>query len=114
MPRPATVTELLAIVKEQSATIRMLTEQLRDKKVQEYVTNVPLVTNISPFVPETALQDEVSAVYVQLPERVQDMVRMRSYGDPALREYLETLAAQVLSEGMDEQQVVQMIAQGEQ
>lgn len=107
MPRPATVTELLAIVKEQSRVIAMLTEQLARKTV----THGENLSRIAGIGTETG---EVNTVYVNLPERVQEMVRNRAFGDPAMYEYLETLAASMLSEGMDELLVVQMIAQGEQ
>lgn len=107
MPRPATVTELLAIVKEQSRVIAMLTEQLARKTVT-HGENLARVAEIG------TQAGGVDTVYVNLPERVQEMVRRCSFGDMAMYEYLETLAASMLSEGMDELLVVQMIAQGEQ
>ena len=110
MPRPATVTALLGIVQEQSRVIAMLTEQLARKTVT-HGENLSRMTGIGA---EPELTGDVSTVYVNLPERVQDVVRKCAFGDPAAHEYLETLAASLLSEGMDELLVVQMIAQGEQ
>ena len=103
MPRPATVTELLAIVKEQSRVIALLTEQLARNS-----TSVPRIVLDREEV-------EPTVVYTsQLPERVQEIILNRSFGDPAAYEYMEALALDSLARGMDENSVVQMIATGEQ
>ena len=126
MPRPATVTTLLRIVEEQSATIRALTEALACQ-IQPSVTysgdcvpyngeNGVSVTHDgrkASLVAEMALQPSVSAVY-ELPERVVRMIEATPGLDDELRAYLWEMADKCLSEGMEEALVVQMIAQGEQ
>lgn len=116
MPRPATVTTLLRIVEEQSATIRALTEALACQIQPSVTYNGEIVTHDvrkASLVAEMALQPPPSAGY-ELPERVVRMIEATPGLDDELRAYLWEMADKCLSEGMEEAWVVQMIAQGEQ
>jgi len=113
MPRPATVTALLKIVQEQSSVILRLTEALAARN-SGFLPQLPSEGAFLARNTRVVPVSEAEEVFVPLPERVVRTIDAVPGVDDDMRAYLEELAATMLNEGMEEQLVVQMIAQGEQ
>lgn len=96
MPKPSTVTELLAIVRHQAQTIEALTAVIRGN------------------VRTTSVQPAVAVPMIPLPAEVDAAIRAKSGMEGELRDYLEQWAWEALASGLPEQLVAEQIAQGVQ
>jgi len=98
MAKPHTVSELLAIVRQQGETIRVLTEALSARSATQ--RTLPLV--------------QPALVSAPLPHEVEMAIMERAGTDVELREYLEQYAWEAMALGKHEQLVAQEITQGVQ
>lgn len=103
MPRPATVTALLALVEEQAHTIRQQAQTI------EALTSVVARKAATPVRVAPARTGHQG-----LPQVVGDAIRAAAFGDAALREHLEEWAWDAIASEMEPALVAQQIAQGVQ
>jgi hypothetical protein len=103
MPRPATVTALLALVEEQAHTIR-----------QQAQTIEALTSLVATKAPAPVRTVPARTGHQGLPQVVGDAIRTASFGDAMLREHLEEWAWDALAGEMEPELVAQQIAQGVQ
>jgi len=108
MPRPSTVTALLALVEQQSRTIETLSQALASviPPPQDFV-GAPMISVSEMAAAHDSLGDT-------LPERVRKAISMVPGLTPDFEDYLVSTANELLDAGMDEHLVVQRIAHGEQ
>lgn len=105
MPRPATVTALLALVEEQAHTIRQQAQTIEALTV--VIAGKQAVAAAAKPAPQRVARQG-------LPFVVDDAIRSAASGDGMLREHLEEWAWEALAGEMEPELVAQQIAQGVQ
>lgn len=108
MPRPSTVSALLALLETQARAIESLSQALAaGLTAPDDVVGAPMIS-----LPE--MQAAHDSLGQSLPERIQKAISLAPGLTPELEDYLVSLANDMLEAGMDEHLVVQRIAHGEQ